>query len=98
MVIEGKLVDCILEGKPFEDEVEAGHVNSMYKTFYANVESLGENNPLDLFGKSEMQRVQIIKQFFQWIPVPEIYFKRKIFILFWTKISIMSVVDSFQVF
>lgn len=71
-----KLVECILEGKTYANELENSHLNDMYKTFSAKAE-LGEGRKLDIFGKDEFQRIQLISDFFEWIPVPDSYFTRE---------------------
>ncbi len=71
-----KLVECIFEGKTYANDSENSHLNDLYKKFCTNAE-LDEGRKLDIFGKDEFQRIQLISNFFEWIPVPDSYFTRK---------------------
>ncbi|ODM95186.1 SET and MYND domain-containing protein 4 [Orchesella cincta] len=75
MAVNGLVFNCIVEGKTYENGVETNHLERMYRKFCENAEK-GEEAKLNIFGKTETERVQIIKQFFEWIPVPDSYLKR----------------------
>lgn len=76
MELEAKLVNCVFTGKTYENKGETDHLNNLYKTFCANAEKEAVEK-LDIYGKSELQRINQIKDFFEWIPVPDSYFARE---------------------
>lgn len=68
-------IECVWEGKYFKDEK---HLNDLRKEFLENLESNINSIESDMNAcKDELQRIQLIKKLFQWIPVPQYYFERK---------------------
>lgn len=70
-------VEYVWEGKFFKDEK---HLNDLRAEFLQNLESNVNNIENDITTcKNELERIQLIKKLFEWIPVPQYYFERKLF-------------------
>lgn len=68
-------VDCVWEGKYFKDDK---HLKDLRMEFLQNLESNVDSIESDIDGcKDELERIQIVKKLFHWIPVPKYYFERK---------------------
>lgn len=73
--MEEQLVDSILEGKYLRND-SANHFETVYRNFCENAVK-GEEEKMNIYAKSELERVESLKEFFAWIPVPDSYFKGK---------------------
>lgn len=68
-------LEYVWEGKIFKDDK---HLNDLRGEFLENLESNINNIESDLNAcRDELERIQLIKKLFKWIPVPEYYFERK---------------------
>lgn len=73
--VEEELLEYVWEGKHFKDEK---HLNDLRGEFLQNLENNISNVESNIDAcKNELERIQLIKKLFQWIPVDEYYFKRK---------------------
>lgn len=70
-----KEVEYVWHGKYLKDD---SHLNDLRKEFLQNLEININNIESDVNAcKDELERIQLIKKLFQWIPVPKYYFERK---------------------
>lgn len=69
-------LEYVWEGKYFKDEK---HLNDLRAEFLQNLESNINNIESDINAcEDELERIQLIKKLFEWIPIPQYYFERKL--------------------
>lgn len=68
-------LEYVWQGKYFKDDK---HLNDLRGEFLQNLESNVNSIESDINAcEDELQRIQLIKKLFKWIPVPQYYFERK---------------------
>lgn len=70
-----KELECVWKGEFFKDDK---HLTDLRREFLENLECNMNDMECDInASKDELERIQLIKKLFQWIPVPAYYFERK---------------------